>query len=290
MTQEERRAAGGLWVPPGHFYSPLPDREELATRGAEIFEARPRQFAGIETNDEEQHHLIHEFRSYYGEEDLPEEQTPGRRYYANNEYFAYSDAFFLYCFLRRFRPARIVEVGSGFSSALMLDVDADILGGQIEYHFIDPYPERLLGLLTTEDQERVRVDTRPVQEVELEVFEALGPRDFLFIDSSHVSKTGSDLNDLLFRVLPALSVGVLVHFHDVPYPFEYPRQWVLEGRAWNEAYVVRAFLQYNRAFQLRFYPSYLVAKNKDLARQWMPKCVDPHVSSSLWLERVSEAL
>jgi len=286
MTIEAERGPQELWVPPGHFYSPLPDPQELSTRRADIFFACPRSFEGIDTNDEAQLQLIHHFRTYYGEEDLNARMTPGKRYYSENEYFTYSDAFFLYCFLRHFRPSRVVEVGSGFSSALMLDVDAALLGGQVDFRFIDPNPQRLLELLTAEDLERVTVDNRQVQNVELDVFEALGPRDFLFIDSSHVSKTGSDLNDLLFRILPCLPDGVLIHFHDVPYPFEYPKQWVLEGRAWNEVYLVRAFLQYNHTFRMLFHPSFLVAKNKDLARRWLPKCVDPHVSSSLWLERV----
>ena len=83
-----------------------------------------------------------------------------------------------------------------------------------------------------------------MQDVALSTFSGLRRGDILFIDSSHVAKIGSDVNHLVFTVLPALQSGVLVHFHDIFFPFEYPQAWLAEGRAWNEAYLLRAFLQY----------------------------------------------
>ena len=68
-----------------------------------------------------------------------------------------------------------------------------------------------------------------------------------------LSKVGSDLNFILFNILPQLSPGVLVHFHDIFYPFEYPKDCLLEGRAWNECYLLRAFLQHNSCFNIVFF-------------------------------------
>ena len=81
-----------------------------------------------------------------------------------------------------------------------------------------------------------------VQDVPIDEFRALGSGDVLFIDSSHVLKTGSDVHRELFEILPALASGVLIHFHDIDYPFEYPDLFLFERRySWNEAYAVRAF-------------------------------------------------
>ena len=81
-----------------------------------------------------------------------------------------------------------------------------------------------------------------MQAVDLAVFDVLGPGDVLFIDSTHVARTGGDVVHDVFAILPRLAAGVRVHFHDVFYPFEYPAAWVFEGRAWNELYLLRALL------------------------------------------------
>ena len=78
------------------------------------------------------------------------------------------------------------------------------------------------------------------------MFEKLEAGDVLFIDSSHVAKTGSDVNYLFFEVLPRLRRGVRVHVHDIFLPIEYPRDWVIdENRSWNEQYVLRALLMFS---------------------------------------------
>ena len=90
-----------------------------------------------------------------------------------------------------------------------------------------------------------------IQHADKSLFSALEPNDILFIDTSHVAKAGSDVNYLLFEILPILKPGVLVHIHDIFLPDEYPKKWVIEdGRNWNEQYLVRAFLQYNPAFEI----------------------------------------
>ena len=118
--------------------------------------------------------------------------------------------------------------------------------------------------------------------------------DILFIDSSHVGKIGSDVTDVLFRILPTLRPGVAVHIHDVPWPFEYPRHWIDAGRAWNEAYFVRAFLQYNRDFRVLFFNAYMARHHSELLRENLPRSLDvPSTditlsNSSLWIIRVPQ--
>jgi hypothetical protein len=105
------------------------------------------------------------------------------------------------------------------------------------------------------------------------------------IDSSHVVKCGSDVNFLLSDVLPSLQPGVWVHFHDIFWPFEYPMDWLLEGRAWNEAYMVRSFLQYNSRFQIRLFNSFLGARHQDELARLFPLGVKD-TGGSLWLQKV----
>src|SRR5207249_3499894 len=157
------------------------------------------------------------------------------------------------------KPRRIIEVGSGYSSCAMLDTSELFFGGGIECCFIEPHPELLLSLVKPEDRERqtFRLLAKKLQEVDLAEFAALGEGDILFVDSSHVAKVGSDVNHLFSNVLPMLNRGVHIHFHDIFHPFEYPKEWVYRGISWNEAYVLKAFLQYNGAFRITFFNTFL---------------------------------
>lgn len=123
--------------------------------------------------------------------------------------------------------------------------------------FVEPYPTLLKKLIKNKATDDYKIINKKVQEVSIDVFKELKEGDFLFIDSSHVSKTGSDVNYELFEILPSLNSGVIIHIHDIFYPFEYPKEWVLEGRNWNENYLLRAFLSYNKDFEILFFSQYL---------------------------------
>ena len=126
-----------------------------------------------------------------------------------------------------------------------------------------------------------------MQDVPLGLFKELGAGDILFIDTSHVSKVGSDVNHLFFTVLPALKPGVWVHIHDVTGDLEYPRHWFDEGRAWNELYLLRAFLMYNRAFRVMFSSAQMYNEHRDFLRETMPMCAAGG-GGQLWLRREAD--
>jgi predicted O-methyltransferase YrrM len=160
------------------------------------------------------------------------------------------DAAILSAVIRELRPRRIIEVGSGFSSACALDT-VDDLNVETSFTFIEPYPEaRLHGLLRTNDHSHVTIHAKGVQDIDLSVFDELESGDLLFLDTTHVSKTGSDVNHELFQILPRLRSGVIIHFHDVFWGWEYPVEWVQENRSWNELYLLRAFLMHNDAYSI----------------------------------------
>jgi hypothetical protein len=100
-----------------------------------------------------------------------------------------------------------------------------------------------------------------------------------------VSKLNSDVNHLLFEIFPRLKRGVFIHIHDVFFPFEYPIEWLEEGRAWNESYILRAFLQFNDHFKMRFFNTYLFEKHRAWFQEKMPRCL-AQPGGSIWLEKV----
>jgi hypothetical protein len=272
------------WMSPGHFYSPIPSLAEISRREAEIFGDPPRELPGIDLRVDEQLQLIEELRGYYAEMPFPRQKRDGLRFWLENPAFAYSDAIYLYAMLRHVRPKRVIEIGSGFSSAAMLDTAELFFRGEIAFTFIDPDPSVFDSLAKPGDRERASFRAMQVQDVPLEVFDILEPGDILFIDSSHVSKTGSDVNRIVFDIVPRLASGVYVHFHDIHYPFEYPRPWVYEGRAWNEAYLIRALLAFNSAFEIVLLPSYLTQFHGELLTEAMPLVME-NKPGSLWLRR-----
>ena len=276
------QAEWARFFPPGHFYSPLPSRAEVAEAMARGGFGPP--FAAVDLNEAEQLALLEEFAGYYGGQPFPETPTEGWRFCLNNPSYGHYDAIMLYCMLRHLQPRRIVEVGSGYSSAAMLDLNERVFGGRVALTFIDPDMARLRPLLRPDDQTRVTLIERRVQEVPLDVFAALEAGDVLFIDSSHVSKIGSDVNRLFFDILPALRPGVHIHIHDVAGNLEYPREWYEEGRAWNEQYLLRAFLMYNHAFRIVLFTGWLFNTRYEFFRERMPLCARGG-GGQIWLRK-----
>jgi predicted O-methyltransferase YrrM len=270
---ERRRVAerdAPQFFPAGHFYSPLPSRAEIADAFHRGGFGPP--FPAIDLNEAGQLARLERFFAWYGEQPFPEKAGPGWRFHLDNPSYGHFDAIMLYGMLREARPRRIIEVGSGFSSAAMLDLNERVLGGGVQFTFIDPDMGRLKKLLRDDDDRRVNLIEKRVQEVPLETFGSLGENDVLFIDSSHVSKIGSDVNRLYFDVLPILAPGVLIHIHDVAGNLEYPREWFEEGRAWNEQYLLRAFLMHNRDYRIELFSAWAWNTNLGLMREKMPLC------------------
>lgn len=275
------------WRPPGHFYSPIPNLDELQKQADVLWPAKlPDQIPAIDLHEKEQLATFAQVAKFARELDVPEQPTEPWRYYSENVAYGPGDALILHGMLRLIRPKRLIEIGSGHSSAMTLDTVEHFLGGQTELTFIEPYPELLESLLRPGDRERVTVMPSALQQVPLETFMSLQDGDVLFIDSTHVLKTGSDVAFLYGTVLPALNKGVWIHIHDMFYPFEYPRDWVMEGRAWSEIYLVRAFLAFNRDYEIQLFNHWLLAKHLDLIEAELPAML-ANPGGALWLRRTA---
>jgi Methyltransferase domain len=209
---------------PGHVYSPIPD--ENVVERSELFSSM-RPVMGMDFNEDVQLRLLEELRLAFSRFPYRQDSVESSgllRYTLDNPFICPADAITLFAFLLRFKPSSIIEVGSGYSSALMLDTAERFLERRPRMLFIEPHPERLKMLFRDGDLDTCEVVETRVESVPLRVFERLCPSDILFIDSSHVGKLGSDVLFLLFEVIPRLREGVISHFHDIFWPFEYPRE------------------------------------------------------------------
>jgi len=269
---------------PGHYYSPIVDPLNFADNRNKVKESS--NFPEINFNEKEQLETLKSFKKYYDELPFKDFKKEGLRYYYCNDFFTYSDAISLFCMIRKCKPKKIIEIGSGYSSALVLDTNEHFFNSNIQLTFIDPNTERLKKLLK-ENEDAIIIEKK-IQEVETEIFKTLEAGDFLLIDTSHVVKSGSDVNYIYFNVLPLLKKGVNIHIHDIFFPFEYPDKWIIkENRSWNEIYLLRAYLAYNDNFKINFLNSLMEKKNKQLIENEMPlmlKRENDNVCGGIWLE------
>lgn len=270
--------------PPGHFYSPIVDVEQLRSEVDRIWPANP-VVLGIDFNDASHQHLLQQaFPRFARDYDYPDhlEETPDlNRYFTYNSQFGWLDSRTLFVMLRHLRPARLIEVGSGFSSLLTADINHRFLDNSLRFSCIEPYPREFLHKPLPGLSELI---VKKVEEVPLEFFASLQAGDVLFIDSSHVSKTGSDVNYLFFEVLPRLQSGVYVHIHDIFLPDDYSQEWVLEERrCWSEQYLLRALLMYSSAFRVVFGSRYAHRNYPQLIEAALGAAWD---GGSFWIQRI----
>ena len=264
--------------PFNHYESPYPDIVEIHQKEAEIFD-RNKDVLDINFNVTRQLELLKEMEEISLPEWSDERGESPYRYYYNNSWFGKGSADALYYILRIVRPKRIIEIGSGYSTMVMLDINENYFDNQIQITSIEPRADRLKALLKPTDD--LKIYEKNMQEVPLSFFEQLDKDDILFIDSSHVSRINSDVNRIFFEILPRLKQGVYVHFHDIHYPFIYPAKWIYEGRAYNEQYLLRAFLMNNSSWSIQFFGDMLMHKYKE---RMIGKLKDCGIGS-IWIQK-----
>lgn len=282
----KERSARFLRYHPGHYSSPIPSWKQLQRRSARVFPTDKTDVAGVDINQEQQLQLLQQIYEYAEEFDFPAQASGSTRYHTENPMFGASDAYVLFAFLRKYQPQRYTEIGSGYSSSLVLDCRERWNTDSPALTFIEPYPVRLDRLLSASDRQHTEIIQKNVQDVPLAPFKKLEANDILFVDSSHLLRIDSDLSTILFHILPALNPGVLIHFHDIFWPFEYPPKILADGRLWNEAYLLQAFLQFNERFRILYFQSYL----KSIRHEQMAKSVPAfgnRSGSSLWLVKLN---
>lgn len=273
-----------LLFPIGHFYSPIVDPKDIRSRENQIWN-KSDVVAGVDLNIEQQIDLLTNLKQFPPDIQWPVEQpTEETKYFYSNDQYPILDAEFLYSMIRFAKPKNIIEIGSGFSSLITAEVNKDFFQESINFLCIEPYPRQFL-------LNGVRGITKLIQEkvenVELSFFSILNAGDILFIDSSHVSKAGSDVNYLFFEILPTIKPGVLVHIHDIFLPDEYPKEWVIDqGRNWNEQYLLRAFLQFNKDWEVVWSGYLMGTRYTTQVQSTFPNYPKLGGGGSFWIRRI----
>jgi len=275
----------GIVPVPVHYYHPYPkSREPSLLR----FWEHESDLAGIDVALPDGLRLLEELGRDFGTECVwPERADDPHAYHTSNGTFGYTSAAVAHAMIRRLRPQRVIEVGSGYSTHILGGALARsaATGGTSELISIEPYTPEILRTQIPHLKQRIE---RPVEEVDRSLFETLDVNDILFIDTSHVIRYGGDVLFLFLDVLPSLRPGVVVHIHDIHLPDPYPRVYFEENRyVWNEQYLLQAFLCHNAAFRVLL-PCWLIhKKHDDVFRRAFP-AYDParhRPGSSLWIQR-----
>jgi hypothetical protein len=194
----------------------------------------------------------------------------------------------LYVLVRQYKPKRIIEVGSGFSTYLMAKAclkNYEETRKETDYIVIDPFPNATVSKGVPGVS---RLIAKPVEQVPIETFLALDENDFFFIDSSHVARIGGDVNYELLEILPRLKKGVVVHLHDIFLPYEYPKQFIFGfHRFWTEQYLLQSFLTLNFAFEVLWSGFYMYMKYPDECRATFPSFRENKEGgpASFWIRR-----
>lgn len=271
-----------LSQPLGHFYSPVGHPADLTARRDALWPAHP-VTPGLEFNPPDQSRLLRDvFPPLLRDFDYPLDADHAHRFHLGNSQFSHADARALFALLRHWRPRRLIEIGSGNTTLLIADVNARFLGNSMEVSAIEPFPRPFLQTLA--GLRALRAEA--VQSTPDEVFETLEAGDVLFIDSSHVLKTGSDLTHLMTRILPGLRSGVRIHFHDVFLPDDYPPDWVLRlNRSWNEQYVLHAILANGSRYRVLYGTQYALTRlSTDARSAFGAMAGQPYAGGSFWIE------
>lgn len=218
-----------------HYYEPMFHPRHLR-RALDAERSLP----GIDLNVDEQLALLACFRWHHELARLAEHSAAGFRF--DNPNFGPGDAEFLYSAIRHFKPARILEIGSGHSTLMMLEAiqanRTDSSAYQCKLACVEPYEMPWL-----EGTPRIELVRQRVEDLDDRRVRALCANDILFIDSSHVIRPQGDVVREYLELLPLLAPGVLVHVHDIFTPRDYPARWIVdEVRLYNEQYLVEALL------------------------------------------------
>ena len=269
----------GFYITPNHFYQPIPETRALKNN---LWE-KESELIGIDMNINFQLYLLQEvFPRYSNEYNIfPHEKTDiPCEFHFNNGMFDGVDALVLYCMVCHFKPKVIIEVGSGYST--FITAKACLRNRNTKLICIEPYPNETLkrGFPGLTD-----LISKKVEKVDWEFFSKLESGDILFIDTSHVVKIGGDVNFLYHEVIPRLKKGVIVHIHDIFFPKEYPKSWVLgEYRFWTEQYMLQAFLAFNSTFEILFCNSYMGLKYPSEMKSTFPH--SPWLQGgSIWIRK-----
>jgi predicted O-methyltransferase YrrM len=262
-----------------HYYEPLFNPQRAST------DWRREYLLNFELNDQQQIELI-ERLNYYNSELVELPIHPIKKephFFLRNGSFVGLDAYFLFALIRHFKPRKIIEIGSGLSTLLMLGAiqKNESEGHSVSLTCVEPFEASFLEKL------KINVIRKRVEQIDPVFFEQLDAGDILFIDSSHVLRPHGDVMFEFFEILPRIKRGVLIHFHDIFLPQEYPEKWLTKHfRLWNEQYLLQAFMTSNNEYTVFLSVNYLASKYRHLIMDIFPFIEKPDIGGcSFWIKK-----
>lgn len=271
----------GYHVIPNHFYYPIPDTHQLEKN---FPPSSP--YPGIDLRQDFQLKLLQETIPIFSQEfnAFPLKQNKSNSFFLHNDGFCGIDPHVYHSFIRHFKPDTIIEVGSGFSTLLAFQaIQLNNSGSRLIV--IDPWPRSLIQAFISKDNAGIVHLPNKVEELDVDLFSCLKENDMLFIDSSHVIRTGGDICFLILEVLPKLSKGVLIHFHDIYLPSDYPRELILDQHMfWTEQYLLQAYLAENDHVEVLFASNFISKKYKPLIKRTFPNAIW-WTGESFWIRK-----
>jgi predicted O-methyltransferase YrrM len=274
----------GFRVVARSHYSPIPELGEIP---AETW-TEPHPLPGIALGLDDQVRFLEEELGPFMREFRPPAhptEDPAEFFLANGSYEAV-DAEILYAIVRAVKPTRMIEIGSGYSTLVAARACATNAteGSPTELVAVEPHPR---DFLLAPVEGLARLERRSATEIPIESFESLAAGDILFVDTTHVVKTGGEVNRIVLDVLPRLQPGVLVHFHDIFLPWDYPREWLERlGYFWTEQYLLQAFLCLNPDFEVVLAAHHLVRSARDRVAEQVPSLGPRTRPGAFWIRRV----
>jgi Methyltransferase domain len=274
----------GFQIRSTHYYQPTYAEQDLP-----IDTTGERNLPGLNLQPSKQLNLLSKFNFSNELSEIGYPRSDNLNFGHDNPAYAFADAESLYCMIRFYKPKKIVEIGSGFSTLM---VKKAISANKIEdesyicYHVcIEPYEMPWL------DQLDVNVVRQRVQDVDLNVFSKLEKNDILFVDSSHVIRPFGDVLVEYLQIIPMIKAGVLVHVHDIFTPRDYPESWLRsERRLWNEQYILEAMLAHSKRYSVLLAVNWLKHNYWEHFSVAFPRAAEnpDHEPGAFWFEVVDD--
>lgn len=279
----------GLYIMPIHYYYPIPNLDKIKVDPH--WGVEPNQIPGIDLNEDYQLRLLKvEFPKYVNEYDFPLEKRDVENphlFYFNNHIFANTDAEVYYCMIRYFKPSIVIEVGGGRSTQISCEAskrNLEVDKIKTDIFVIDPYPNIKILMPLTKDS--ITLIESKVEEMDSDFFQRLHENDILFIDSSHVIRSGGDVNYLFLEILPILNRGVLVHIHDIRLPYEVAKSDILNGTFFTEQYLLQAFLIGNKDYEIIWAANFMSKRYPShVANVFRSSSGGKYSAGSFWIKR-----
>jgi predicted O-methyltransferase YrrM len=266
-----------------HYYQPLINPRKYLKKSLRA----ERSLVGIDFNIVEQLKIISEFK--YNEELLqfPIEKTSNIEYYYNNNSYMSGDSEYLYNIIRHFKPRKIIEIGSGYSTLMTANAikknSSEDQNQICDHYCIEPYEQDWLEKIA------VNLIREKVEDIDIDFFKQLQKNDILFIDSSHIIRPQGDVLHEYLEILPILNSGVIIHIHDIFSPRDYLDKWILDDHLmWNEQYLLEAFLCFNANYKILGSVNYLANNYKNEFKKIAPiyATQDKREPGAFWIQKI----